>query len=47
MKITEEYIESKKTINGGWTRRQLAEWGVKWPPEKGWKKRLIEENKKL
>ena len=30
--ITEDEIMSKRTPNGGWTRRQLAEWGVPWPP---------------
>ncbi len=40
MKITREMIESARTPAGGWTRQQLAAWGVKWPPCKGWKKRL-------
>ncbi|MCW1820804.1 MULTISPECIES: hypothetical protein [Mycolicibacterium] len=31
------YIESRRTEAGGWTRAQLAEWGVAWPPPKGWK----------
>ena len=39
--ITEDEIMSKRTPNGGWTRRQLAEWGVPWPPPKGWKERLL------
>jgi hypothetical protein len=33
-------IEAKRTLRGGWSRAQLAEWGVPWPPPKGWKKRL-------
>ena len=40
-KITEEDIESRKTVNGGWTRATLAERGVPWPPKKGWKAELI------
>jgi hypothetical protein len=24
-----------------WTRKQLAKWGVEWPPRRGWKQRLI------
>lgn len=36
LKLTKEYIESKRH-----TRVQLAEWGITWPPPKGWKKRLI------
>jgi hypothetical protein len=39
-------IERAKTPNGGWTRDQLAQWGVMWPPPSGWKKRLIAEWKK-
>jgi len=37
-----EEIEAAKTPKGAWTRAQLAEWGVPWPPEKGWKDELIE-----
>lgn len=40
-KITEEEIESQKTENGGWTRETLAQWGVPWPPPKGWKVGLL------
>jgi hypothetical protein len=35
-------VESAKTDAGGWTRAQLAEWGVPWPPPEGWKKKLLE-----
>lgn len=34
-------IEAARTPAGGWTREQLAEWGVPWPPPKGWKRALI------
>lgn len=37
-----EEIEAVKTPKGAWTRAQLAEWGVPWPPERGWKDELIE-----
>lgn len=37
----EEQIEAAKTPKGGWTKAQLAAWGVPWPPPKGWKKALI------
>jgi hypothetical protein len=40
--VTAAEIEAAKTKNGGWTRRQLAEWGVPWPPPRGWKARLLE-----
>lgn len=33
-------IERAATKRGGYTREQLAEWGVPWPPPKGWKKAL-------
>lgn len=42
---TAEEIETAKTPAGGWTKEQLAEWGVAWPPPKGWKERLLSEQK--
>ncbi|MCX5077655.1 hypothetical protein OG321_34815 [Streptomyces sp. NBC_00424] len=36
-----EEIDAARTPKGGWTRAQLAEWGVPWPAEKGWKAELI------
>jgi hypothetical protein len=42
---TAEEIEAAKTPAGGWTRKQLAQWGVEWPPRQGWKRRLIELSK--
>jgi len=35
-------IEKARTSNGGWTKKQLAEWGVPWPPPKGWKATLTQ-----
>lgn len=40
MKLTREEIEAGRSPKGGWTRAQLAAWGVPWPPPKGWRKRL-------
>jgi hypothetical protein len=40
-KITKEEIESQQTENGGWTKSTLEQWGVPWPPPKGWKERLL------
>jgi predicted RNA polymerase sigma factor len=37
---SKEEIEAVRTPKGGWTKAQLAEWGVPWPPPRGWKKRL-------
>lgn len=36
-----ELIASRQTENGGWTKAQLAEWGVPWPPPPGWRVSLI------
>lgn len=44
MKITVEEIERAKTSKGGWTKEQLAVWGVQWPPPKGWKTRLLKNH---
>jgi HNH endonuclease len=36
-------ILAKRTAKGGFTRATLAEWGVAWPPPKGWMARLLGE----
>jgi hypothetical protein len=38
---TAQEIEAAKTPQGGWTQEQLAQWGVPWPPPKGWKAALL------
>jgi hypothetical protein len=35
--LTDEEIEAGRSAKGGWTRQQLAAWGVSWPPPKGWR----------
>lgn len=40
MQISREVTDMFRTERGGWTRKQLAEWGVNWPPLNGWRKRL-------
>jgi hypothetical protein len=30
-------IVAAKTPAGAWTARQLAEWGIEWPPPEGWR----------
>ena len=47
MSVTSEMIEAAKTPAGGWTKAQLAEWGVPWPPPKGWKAKLIRDAAEL
>lgn len=44
LRITLEEIEARKTENGGWTKDTLAQWGVPWPPKKGWKADLIKRS---
>jgi hypothetical protein len=44
--ITAEEIEAAKTPKGGWTKKQLAKWGVPWPPPQGWKKQLLKTSSK-
>ncbi len=39
-----EIVLSKRTPKGGWTREQLAQWGVSWPPPKGWMDKLISDS---
>lgn len=33
---TLEEIENGRSENGGYTKAQLARWGMTWPPQKGW-----------
>ena len=40
MRLTEADIEAGRSPKGGWTRAQLAKWGVPWPPPKGWRWKL-------
>lgn len=37
-----QVIEKGKSKKGGYTRKQLAEWGIAWPPLAGWKEHLIQ-----
>ncbi|WP_436988292.1 hypothetical protein [Streptomyces sp. enrichment culture] len=36
-------VEAARTPAGGWTRDQLAAWGVPWPPPAGWRQRLADQ----
>jgi hypothetical protein len=42
-RLTKADIEAGKSAKGGFTRAILAEWGVPWPPPKGWRKRLLQQ----
>jgi len=35
-----EDVRAAESGNGGWTAMQLAEWGIAWPPAKGWRDEL-------
>lgn len=35
-------VTAARTEKGGWTKDQLAAWGVSWPPPKGWRAELEE-----
>ena len=37
LKLPESYIRARRH-----TRKQLAEWGVPWPPPKGWLRALVD-----
>jgi hypothetical protein len=39
--LTEDDISAARTSAGGWTRETLAQWGVPWPPPKGWRRVLV------
>lgn len=38
---SEAEIDAAMTPDGGWTKDQLAKWGVPWPPPKGWRRQLL------
>jgi hypothetical protein len=42
LRLTAEEIDAAKTAKGGWDRATLANWGIPWPPPKGWRQMLIE-----
>lgn len=39
--INDELLQAGRSSNGGWNQAQFALLGVAWPPQKGWKLRLI------
>lgn len=40
--FTRDFIMASKSPSGGWSRDQLAAWGIGWPPPKGWIDRLVD-----
>jgi len=41
MKLTREDIEKGRSLNGGWSQKQLELLGVGWPLPKGWARSLV------
>lgn len=39
--VTKAELEAGKTAKGGYTKTQLAAWGVPYPPPHGWPARLL------
>jgi hypothetical protein len=42
-RISREEVEAGRSPAGGFTRAQLAQWGVPWPPPSGWLRALLRE----
>ena len=42
-RISREKIEAGRSPAGGFTRKQLAQWSVPWPPPSGWLRALLGE----
>jgi hypothetical protein len=40
---TPEEVKAGRSPTGGFTRKQLAAWGVPWPPPAGWLQALLRE----
>lgn len=38
--VSDAEIDAARTPKGGWKAKQLAAWGVPWPPPTGWPKKL-------
>lgn len=40
-RLTLAEVEAGRSPAGGYTREQLAKWGVPWPPPAGWRQALL------
>lgn len=43
-RLTRAELEAGKSPRGGYTRVQLAAWGIEWPPATGWQQLLLGED---
>jgi hypothetical protein len=41
VRVTADHVEAGKSSRGGWSEEQFRLLGVAWPPEPGWKGRVI------
>jgi hypothetical protein len=41
--LTKADMQAGMSEAGSWTQATLAGWGVSWPPEKGWRRRLLRD----
>ena len=39
-RVSPEEVRAKQTGNGGWKASVLREWGIPWPPPKGWRQMI-------
>ena len=43
-RLSREEVEAGRSPAGGFTKKQLAAWGVPWPPPAGWLSALLRED---
>lgn len=43
--VSPDELIDNQTPKGGFTQAVLAEWGVPWPPPKGWKKAVSDQDR--
>ena len=42
-KITKKWLDSNKTMRGGYTEKQMSTLCMSWPPKKNWQKDVIDK----
>lgn len=45
--VSDEEIRAAMTPKGGWKAGTLGNWGISWPPPKGWREKLIKNYEKV
>ena len=41
VEVTKEWLDLNRSGNGAWTKAQMEALGVNWPPQKGWRKKVV------